>query len=248
MKRLFTFLIVLAVALGGLYLWWQVKAVQMINDGVKTSCRNLVTNPDLLEISVPKPVKITGIGRATVPQIVIKGQNLTLRNGPDLASAKIVLNDLAVAGPPFHFSGIGDGYYKLSVTDDAATAYLQKRGMKVAGLRIPLETLKVTFAGKGIAVIDGEIGVKVPLLGEKRFPLTASGKLMPSNFNGQVNYKLSTFTVDKLPLNFRNQVEGALSVVNPVINFSDWPFESDISNITVDAGKATVAGRITGVR
>lgn len=248
MKRLFTFFIVLAVALGGLYLWWQIKAVQMIDDGLKTACRNLVMNPDSLEVSVPKPVKITGIGRATVPQIVIKGQNLTLRNGPDLASAKIVLNDLALVGPPFHFSSIGDGYYKLTVTDDAATAYLQKRGVKMAGLRIPLETLKVTFAGKGRTVINGEVSVKVPLLGEKRFPLTASGKLLSSNFNGEVDYKVSQVTVQNTKFAPLKQVEAALSVINPVITFADWPFQSDITNITVDTGKAIVAGRITGMR
>ncbi|MHB0936952.1 MAG: LmeA family phospholipid-binding protein [Armatimonadota bacterium] len=248
MKRLLTFLIVLAVALGGLYVWWQIKAVQMVTDGVKTACRNLVTNPDSLEVSVPKPVKITGIGRATVPQVVVTGQNLTLRKGPDIAAAKIVLNDLSVSGPPFHFSGIGDGYYNLTVTDDAATAYLQKRGVKVAGLRIPLETLKVSFAGKGSTVINGEVSVKVPLVGEKRFPLTARGKLLPSNLNGEVNYKVSQIAVQNTKFAPLKQVEGALAVINPVITFADWPFQSDITRITVDHGKATVAGRITGVR
>lgn len=248
MKRLLTFLIVLAVALGGLYLWWQIKAVQMINDGLKTACRNLVVNPDSLEISVPTPVAITGVGRATVPQVVIKGQNLRLRKGPDLASAKIVLNNLKVVGPPFHFSEVGDGYYLLTVTDDAATAYLRKRGVNVAGLRIPLETLTVTFAGNGKTVINGEVSVKVPLLGEKRIPLTASGKLLPSNLNGEVDYKVSHVSVQNAKIAPVKQVESALAVVNPVVTFADWPFQSDITKITVDPGKASIAGRITAVR
>jgi len=245
MKRLLVFLVVLAVALGGLYLWWQVKAVQMVTDGARNLCRGLVTNPASLRITVPKPVKITGIGRAVVPQVVIKGQGLKLRNGPELASAKLVLNDLAVAGPPFHFAGIGDGYYRLTVTDDAATAYLRKRGMRVVGLHVPLDTLTVTFAGKGGAVLTGEVAI--PLI-NKRFPLTARGALIPSSINGEVNYKVSQIIVERTMFTAPKQVEKALTVLNPVITFADWPFQSDITKLTTGAGTVTLEGRITNVR
>jgi len=245
MKRLLAFLIVLAVILGGLYIGWQIKAVQMVTEGIRTACRDLVANPDNLEISVPKPVNITGIGKATVPQIVIKGQHLQLQNGPELANAKLVLNNLAMTGPPFHFTGIDNGYYRLSVTDDAATAYLRKRGVKVIGLQVPLDTLTVTFAGKGKTLLTAE--AVIPII-NKRFPLTVLGTLLPSSINNEVNYKVTQISVEKTPLIPMKQIEGALSVINPVISFADWPFQSDITGIKVDTGTATVAGRITAVR
>jgi hypothetical protein len=248
MKRLLVFLIVLGVGLGGLYLWWQIKAVKMVTEGVHSACRGLVTNPANLEVTVPKPVKITGIGRATVPQLIIKGQELTLENGPKIAAAKLVLNNLEVAGPPFHFTGIADGYYLLSVTDDDVTAYLRKRGLTFAVARIPLDTLTVRFAGKEGAVLDGHVRFSLPVIGEKRVPLTVKGMLIPSNINGEVDYKVRQVIVEKTKFTAPKMVEDSLAKINPVITFADWPFLGDITRIDTTDGMVTMNGRITGVR
>jgi|GEM_PF-2077322 len=244
MKRLLVFLVVLAVAAGGLYLWWRIKAVNMVTEGVYSACRGLVANPANLKVTLPKSVKITGFGRATVPQLIIKGTDLTLRNGPKIASAKLVLDNLQIAGPPFRFTDVAGGYYLLTVTDDDVTAYLRKRGVRFAIVRIPLDTLTVRFDKKEGAILNGE--AVVPII--KNVPLAVTGKLVPSSINNQVDYKIEQIKVEKLSIGAIKPVEQALAKINPLITFSDWPFQSDITEIKTGNGAAGLKGRITGVR
>lgn len=63
-----------------------------------------------------------------------------------------------------------------------------------------------------------------------------------------MDYKVSHVSVQNAKIAPVKQVESALAVVNPVVTFADWPFQSDITKITVDPGKASIAGRITAVR
>jgi len=244
MKRLLVLLIVLAVAVGGLYLWWQIKSTKMVTAGVRVACRGLVANPDNIEVTLPKPVQINGVGRATVPQIIIKGKELTLEDGPRIASAKLVLNNLRVAGPPFRFTGVAGGYYLLSVNDDDVTDYLRRRGVRFAIVRIPLDTLTVRFDKKEGAILNGE--AVIPVI--KNVPLAVKGKLVPSSVNNQVDYRVEQIKIQKLSISAMKPVEQALTKINPLITFADWPFRSDITDIDTGNGIVNLKGRITGVR
>ncbi len=246
MKRFLIFIAVLAIALGGLYIWWQMNATRLIDAQVKTLARNFFLNPENLTVD-SKPVKMIGLLQARVPRVVIAGKNLQLRSGGRLASVKLVLTDIDVAGPPFHFSGVGGGAYTVSATDKDITAYLRKRGINISGIAtIPLDTLNITFAKKTGTTLTGSAAVNLPFLHHK-VPLLADGDLVPSSKNGQLDFRVKHVKLEGLSIGIK-QVTDALAVVNPIVDVSDWPLSSDIKSVKTGDGIIVLHGQVTGIR
>ena len=117
MKRFLMFLLILAVALGGLYGWWQLNAQRVITGEVRRLSRELVQNPANLTVELPKPIQMTELRRATVPLLRISGHDLQLKDGPAIAQAKLELKNVQVQGPPFNFAGLTEGHYSFTVKD-----------------------------------------------------------------------------------------------------------------------------------
>jgi len=244
MKRFLITLAVLAVVLGGVYLWWQMKATEIITAQVHSMARGMFVNGDALQVE-NKPVKMLGLRQARVPQLVITGKDLELRNGGKIASAKLVLQDLDVSGPPFHFSGVGSGYCMVTATDKDVTAYMQKRDIGLPGGK--LNILFVGFSKQNGALLKGEGVVKLPFVKEQHFPITATGNLVPSSKVGQVDFRVHDVKVDKLSIGVK-QVTDAIGIVNPVIDISDWPLITDIKQVNTGNGTIQFKAQITGVR
>ena len=81
LKRLFVFLVVLAIAVGGLWIWWQLNARRVLTEQVQRISKSFVTNPENLKVEIPEPVTMVGRNRAKVPELVITGQNLLMDGG-----------------------------------------------------------------------------------------------------------------------------------------------------------------------
>lgn len=248
MKRFFIFLVVLAVALGGLYLWWQLRAKDIITGEVRRLSLSLVQNPAHLTVDIPKPVQMTELNRATVPQLLISGKDLRLKDGPDIAQAKLVLKGVQVSGPPFHFTGLTEGYYAVTVRDKAVTDYLRRRGVKFPAVaKIPLDTILVTFSKPQGVILQGDL--MLPFT-SARVPLNVRGKLVPSSSDGEIDFKVapSGIAVKGYKLPNLKAISDSLGLLNPMVTVAEWPFLADVSRITTDNGTVTIRGSVTGVQ
>jgi hypothetical protein len=242
-KRFLIFVVVLGVALAGLYVWWQRNATQIITREIRAQASGFFTNSSALDVS-NDPVKMTGLRTAHVPQVVVKGTDLRLREGGELASAKIVLKDIDVAGPPFRLSRVGDGYFVVTVTDDAVTDYIRERGVRVTAVaRIPMDTVTVNFT-KAATQLRGE--VKVPLI-RKQVPIIATGQLLPSSASGQVDFRVRNLQITKYSLNVKQLTE-AIEHLNPVIDLSEWPVQTTVTKVQTGNGTVTITGRVHGIQ
>lgn len=244
MKKFLIFLVVLAAVAGGAYYWWQANAQRIIGDEVRRIAAGFFANPENLDVKTEK-LRLTTLHSARVGQLVITGANLKLRKGGTLAQAKLVFTDLDVSGPPFHLSGVGGGYYQATMTDDAVTEYLHQRKLRIGGglMQIPLDTLTVTFTRREGAVIKGQVSA----LG-RAVPLSARGPLVESSKGNQIDLRIEKVTAGKRFSLGIQPIMDALDVLNPVVDLSEWPLQSDITTIKTDNGKVTVSGKITGVR
>ena len=238
MKRVLIFFFVLALALGGGYLWWQANATRIITAQVQQLARGFFV--DAAELTVHNdPIKIVGLTQARVPKLTISGQHLHVRNGPEITAAKLTLTDLDVTGPPIHCTGVGEGAFTVTVSQEAATKELNKRGIPIP--------LSVTFSRKEGTKLAGEKEVIIPLVNTHlRIPFVATGKQVAASKNGQVDFRVDRVTVAQAAITIK-QVTDALAVINPVIDVSDWPFVTDITPVT-NNGSVTLHGKITGVR
>ena len=246
MKRFFIFLLILAIALGGLYVWWQLNAVRVIDAQVKELARGFVLNPENLTITT-KPAKMIGLREARLPLLIISGKQLRLRSGGQLAYAKLLLKNVDVSGPPFHFSQVGGGNYTIVATDKDVTDYMRKRGVTLHGLSlIPLDTLKVGFSQASGTTVSGQAALNLPFIHQK-IPMVASGELLPSSKVGQVDFRVKTVKLVGISLGVK-QVTDALGVINPVVDVSEWPLESEIKSVKTGDGTVTLRAQITGVQ
>jgi hypothetical protein len=240
MKRFLIFLAVLGIALGGLLFWWQRNARQVIAGVVRERAGAFVLNADNLTVT-NDPVQMISFSEARVPKLVISGKELLLKDGPTLASAKLVIHDLKVAGPPFDFAGIKDGTFTVTVSDAAVTDFLRKRGVNFASVvHIPLDTLSVNFLKPNETRLRG--AVKLPL--GKQVALTATGKLVTAATPGKIDFKVKQVNV---PIG-GDQVAAALEKLNPVVDLTEWPVVCTVTKISSGKGAATISGTITGIR
>ena len=234
MKRFVTFILVLAIAVGGVYFWWQANARRIMTAQVREMARGFFVNAGELHVD-NDPVKMTGWRTARVPKLVVSGRKLQLRNGPELSMAKLVLKDIDVTGPPLHLSGVGGGSYTATITEQAATSYLRARGIAVHGFKIPLDTLAISFSREHGAKLSAEM--VLPVL-NTHIPLSASGKLVASSRNGQVDFRVEQMSKPLADL---------LATLNPVIDVSEWPLNADIIP-EIGNGSVTLHGKITSVQ
>jgi len=235
-KRLGWFLVLLAVLVGGGYWWWQANASRIITAQVREMTRGFFVDAKQLTVS-NTPIHLLGLRQARVPSLTISGQQLQLRNGPQIADAKLTLTDLDVVAPPVHCTHVGGGTFTATVSQGAVTDYLRKRG-------IPLT---VSFTQAGGTKLAGEKEVTIPLLNTHlRIPFVAIGKLTAAKTNGQVNFHADHVTVAQAAITVK-QVTDALELLNPVIDLSGWPLISEITPVTHD-GSVTLHGKITGVQ
>lgn len=249
MKRFFVFLAVLAVALLVLYIWWQVKATEVITAQVKSMAHGFFSNSGDLHVELDQkmPVKMVGLREARVPKLVIYGTNLVTREGMKIASARVALKDLDVAGPPFHFTNVASGYYSVTVTDKAVTDYLRKRGIALGSIaKIPLDTLNVSFSQKDGTMLRGDAVVNLAIV-KKHVPLVVQGKLVPSSKVGQVDFQVRSVQLLGWSVGEKH-VTDSLGALNPVIDMSDWPLMSDIKLVSTGNGTVKFNGKVTGVR
>ncbi|HOS42560.1 MAG TPA: hypothetical protein PK794_02625, partial [Armatimonadota bacterium] len=223
-----------------LYVWWQRNARQVITRTVRERAAAFVLNPDHLTVE-NAPVQMIGLREARVPKLVIAGNELQLRDGPTLAAAKLVVYDLDVSGPPFNFSRLNAGNFTVTVTDTAVTDFLRKRGVNIASVvRIPLDTLSVTFPPSGDVRLRGV--VRLPI--GKEVALTATGALVPAATPGKVDFMVKQVNV---PL-VGKQVAAALEKLNPIVDLTEWPVVCTVRTITSGKGTVTFTGAITGIR
>ncbi len=242
MKRFLIFLVVLGVALAGLNAWWQRNATRVIAMQVTQLCQGFFVNPQKLAVR-NDPVRMIGLREARIAKLVVQGDDLVLRGGPRVAHVKLVLRDVDVSGPPFHFIGVGGGSYTVTITDDAVTQFLRQRGISFGGGgRIPLDTLAVAFSRKTNTTVAAQLAV--PLLGE--VPVSATGTLMPSRVDGSVDFRILTVALGKASIGHK-LVRDTLGRLNPIITVSDWPLISQISRITTGDGTVAIQATVTGI-
>jgi len=243
MKRFLVFLLVLAIAVGGVYIWWQFNAHRFLTQEMKRIGRSFFVNADSLSVE-NGPVVLTGLREAKVSKLIISGDELVLRDGPILKHAKLILKDVYVSGPPFNISRLNGGVFTATVTDTAVTEYLHKRG---GGLRlvakIPLDSVTVKFAKAGASVLAQ---IPDPLFG-KPLSVTASGKLVPSSKIGQIDYQVRNVAVSGVNLAIKPVID-ALGVLNPVVNVSEWPIMCEFTHIATGDGIVTLTAQISGLR
>ncbi len=242
MKRFFGFLLICAIGLGVLYYWWQHHATAVIQSEVQRIAHGFFTNPEALTVT-NDPVRMVGLRAARVPKLVIAGKALELHDGPTLDRAKLVLKDVEVSGPPFHLTRIGSGYYVLQVSGEALTDFLHQRGGRLGSVvRVPLDTLDITFSRKAGAIVSGEMLV----LGH-HLPLRASGPLVTTDKPGVVNFRPVRFQASKYTAEIP-QADKLLGFLNPVLDLSAWPMVSHIVAIDHHDGYVVLRGKITGAR
>ena len=246
MKRFFIFLVFLAVVAGIGYLWWQKNSTRIITAQVRTIAGSFFVNPENLSVE-NSAITIKGLREAAVSKLVISGNNLILRDGPTLSYAKLILNDVTIAWPPFHLSGVGKGAYLVKVSDVAVTKYLQKRGGNLAGVNlIPLNRVSVKFLSSSTDGTQVNVTVVDPLF-KKQIPLTATGALVPSSSAlSQVDFRVHALHFEGFSIG-AGSMRKALAVINPVIDLSHWPVECDVNSIKTGKDSAVVQGKITGV-
>ena len=241
MKSCLTFLIIVALGVGGLYIWWQMNATRVLDAQVKTLAENLFS-PRTTCASKSKPMKLVGLGQARVPQLLISGTDLRLRNGGRIASAKLVLKNLEVTGPPFHFSGVGGGYYAITATDKDVTAYLHKRGISLHGLAtIPLDSLTITFSRRNGTTMRGLTTVDLPFL-HKKISMAANGDLVPASKNDQLDFRVKSVKLADWQVGEKH-ISDSLGALNPVLDLSDWPLVSEIKSVKTGDGIVVFRGQ-----
>lgn len=247
MKRFLGFIIFCGILALVVYIWWQHNAVRIITAQVRqqgdkffSNAENITIGPDNLS------VKLVNLHSARIPKLIISGNQLQLRNGPELSSAKLVLNDVTVSGPPFHITSIGSGSYLVKVNDTAVTEYLHSRGGSVAGFKVvPLDSLSVKFLGGRAQTteVNGAATLKALNI---RVPVTASGRLVPSSDLGKVDLRIMNVKIERLSIGVK-EVRDALGVINPVIDLSKWPVTTEVKSIQTTKGSATLRGTVTGM-
>ena len=244
MKKFLVFILILAVAAGVGYYWWQQNSHRIITQQVRRLASRFFVNPQSLSVE-NSAVKMRGLRDAHVGRLVISGKELQLRDGPVLASARLVLTDLDVTGPPFHLTHVGGGNYEAQVSDAAVTEYLHARGGSMAGVKIvPLSTVTVKFlpGEEATARLSGE--AVIPLI-DKRVPVIADGTLVPAADAGRVDFNVSRVNVTGLSFP-ASALKKSFGIVNPLVDLSGWPVAVKVGSINTVTGMATVKGHITG--
>ncbi|MHB9129525.1 MAG: LmeA family phospholipid-binding protein [Armatimonadota bacterium] len=245
MKRFLIFLCVLGVGLLGLYVWWQRNATRIISEQVKQRVNEFFVNAQDINVE-NDPIKLIGWRNARVPKLTISGKDLQLKKGGTLASVKIVLKDIDVSGPPFHFTKIGNGSFQVTVTDKAVTEYVKNRDVRLAAVvKIPTNSVTVRFSKAQGTVLKGDI--VLPIIGT-RVPVVASGTLVPSSKGDQVDFRVKNVDISRLRGIGDKQVTEAFSILNPVVDISSWPVESEIDGVKTGDGVVVVHGKITGAQ
>ncbi len=240
MKGCLRFLVVLAVLAGIGYFWWQSNAQRMIEAEVKRQGKHFFVNTDALQVK-NDPVTLLDLRRAKVPKLVISGEDLQLRAGLMLKSVKLVLTDVVVSGPPFNISHVGGGYYTATVTDGAVTEFVRKRigSLPIAGRA--LNDLTVHF-GEGRAHNTVVGAWDVPLLGKR--DVIANGYPVPAGQIGKIDFRVTDVSVAGLKMDAKPVVD-ALNLLNPVVDVSEWPLDSDFKSVTTHPGTVTVKAEIS---
>ncbi|HEY3379619.1 MAG TPA: hypothetical protein VGL77_19255 [Armatimonadota bacterium] len=245
MKRFLIFLIILALALGGGYIWWQRNAQRLMTAQVRQLARNFFVNPEKLVVET-SPIRLRNFSEALVPKLVISGQQLALKKGPTLAYAKLILTDVTVSGPPFRMRHIGGGSYLLKVTDKEVTEYLHTRGGSLGGFKIiPLDSVSVHFLAGSDAATELTGEAVVPVINQ-RLPMKATGMLTPSSAVGKVDFQVKKVSIKNFSFDLK-EVQNALTMINPVVDLSAWPIQCDVRSIHTQPGSATLQGHIIGV-
>jgi hypothetical protein len=147
---------------------------------VQVLAKNFFLNPEHIKVQ-NDPIKLTGFNTARLPKMVITGNGLQLKDGPELAYTQLVLKNIDISGPPFHISKVGSGTYVVKATDTAVTQYLRARKGNIAGLNVvPLDTVTVNFkqSTKAAAVVTAQ--ASVPII-RRKVPVIANGILVPSS-------------------------------------------------------------------
>jgi hypothetical protein len=243
MKGCLTVFIILVIAAGIGYFWWQGNAQRMIAAEVKRQGRHFFTNTEALVVK-NDPIQLIDLRRAKVPKLVITGEDLRLRAGIDVKSAKLVLTNVVISGPPFNISSVGGGSYTVTVEDRAVTDYLTKRGTSLRVGMASLNGVTVHF-GDGRANNRLVAEVEVPILGKRE--VTAVGYPVPSSKIGQIDFRVTDVNVVGWKIGAK-PVTDALNLLNPVVDVSDWPLVSDFTSVTTRKGSVAIKAEIMGWR
>lgn len=248
MKKFLVVLLVIAIALGGAYFWWQKNASRLITSQVQAMTKHFFVNSEVLTVSPDNlAIKMRDLHTAVIPQVVIAGNDVEMRKGPRLSSVKLDMRNLEVTTPPFRLSKIEKGWFVASVTDQELTAYLKKRGGSIAGISVvPLDSLNVSFVNAQFnTVVNANAKLRPGVL---EIPLIAHGILLPAGQVGEMNkINFDIKKMDGVPNIAIDLVAKSIAIINPVFNMSDWPVKINIEKITVVKGLVTVRGTITGV-
>ena len=250
MRKLLIFILILAVLCGAGYYWWQQNAQRLITERVHAMAGQFFSNPEALTIGPDNlTVKMKGLKAAQVPQLVISGKDVQMRNGPLLASAKFDLRNIDISGPPFRMTNIERGWFVASVNDTEVTNYLRQRKGSIAGVAvIPLNTVTVIFKDEVQHNTTLRAEATLPT-SSIAIPLTARGVLTPAGQTGrmqQVEFQVKKF--DGVPAIATSLVGRSLSLINPVFDLSKWPLETNIEKVVIEDGRATIRGTINGVK
>jgi hypothetical protein len=210
--------------------------------------------PDTLAIE-HSGVKPLGLQKARVAKLTVRNiedRELALRDGPRLREATLTLKDVEVTGPPFRYSGIGGGSFRIRMTESAVTEYLVRRGIKISvgNIAVPLKGLKVSFLDKGQARLSA--GISVPIAGT--VTAAATGRLVASTVTpGSIDFVVDPKDVkvvgnSQLGAMIAKPVSDGIQRLNPLVTTEDWPVTVDKVKVETRAGFVTISGDITGVR
>lgn len=246
MKRFFLFLILLAIAAGVGYWWWEQHSARVLDEQVRNLCSRFVVNYDALDVT-SSHLRVTGLREGKVASVKVSGKDLELANGPTLAEAELQVNDLTIEGPPFRLTGISGGTFRIVVRDKDVTSFVQNRGLRLPGVSIPMKGLSVSFGNDKVTTM--KLSITLPIIGLTT--ISAGGELKAESSPGKVDFIPDPAQVSvggkPLPPVLGTPIS-LLNRLNPVINTDDLPFVCELSSISTREGEVTLSGNITGTK
>jgi hypothetical protein len=237
-------IIILAVALFWGYSWWQNNSSRLAEEEIKRYSRNMVENPDSLSVKV-NGIKIINKNIASIDKVMITGDNIILKEGINLSSFSLNLNDIVFPIPIVSkLNSVKSGYFKSVITEKALTEYLRKKNINIGLWKISADTINADIKKNNLFQIS--LPVVIPIIAKTSI-IKVDGKL---KYEGDtINFEPLNVSVSdsKLSVNQSTQLFNAIKMINPIVKLNKIPFTIK-PQLTSTDNDITIKGNITGLR
>jgi len=243
MKGFLILLILVAVLAGVALFWWRHNSTKIMNEQATLMAKQFFVNPENVSATV-EGLKMISLRDATISKVVITGNNAQIVNCPYLSTVKIVLTDVAVTAPPVRMTAVGGGHVSATISDSELTDYLRQRGASVARIKVPVDSLTVTFPEKN--TVEMKSNVTLPII-RTGIGVGATGNLVPASNPSHIDFQVKQLKFQGMSVT-AGKITDVIYQLNPMISFSSLPVQIQVKKISIEKGSATVSGAITGVR